>query len=255
MKGGKPLQKDGSQVCVIGLWHLGCVTAACLADLGYRVTGVDGDRKRIDDLKAGKPPVFEPGLAELVRANLDSGRLDFTTDLASGMKNAGFIYITYDTPVDDNDDVDLSEILAVAAEMAKSLEKDSVIMVSSQVPVGTCERLKAIVRKNNPAADVDIAYVPENLRLGQAIQRFKHPDGIVIGADNPATLKKVAKFFNVIKAPKVTMNLRSAEMTKHAINAFLATSIRFACATGSGPTPLKWPRRCAWIKGLAAVCR
>jgi UDPglucose 6-dehydrogenase len=227
------LKKDGSRVCVIGLWHLGCVTAACLADLGYRVTGVDRDRKRVDDLKAGKPPVFEPGLAEMVRANLDAGRLGFTTDISSGLKNTKYIYITYDTPVDDNDDVDLSEILTVAAEIAKSLEKGSVVIVSSQVPVGTCEKIKSVVLKNNPAADFDIAYVPENLRLGQAIQRFEHPDGIVIGADSPATLKKVKEFFGVIKAPKLTMNLRSAEMTKHAINAFLATSISFANEMGN----------------------
>ena len=220
-------KRDSTRVCIIGLWHLGCVASTCLADLGYHVVGVDKDRKRVKDLNAGKPPVFEPGLAELTKANLDTGRLSYTTDLKSGIKDSRFIYITYDTPVDDNDVVDLSEILAVAAEIAGILEKNSIIMVSSQVPVGTCERIKSIVLRNNPTADFDIAYVPENLRLGQAIERFKKPDGIVIGADSPTTLKKVEEFFDVIKAPKLTMNLRSAEMTKHAINAFLATSISF----------------------------
>jgi UDPglucose 6-dehydrogenase len=222
------VKKNGEGVCVVGLWHLGCVASACLAGLGYRVTGVDKDRKRVEDLNVGKPPVFEPGLAELIQAGLDAGRLTYTTDLKSGLRGSQFVYITYDTLVDDNDDVDLSEILALAAEMANSLEKGSVIMVSSQVPVGTCERIKSLVLKNNPAADFDIAYIPENLRLGQAIQRFERPDGIVIGADSTATLEKVESFFDVIPVPKVTMDLRSAEMTKHAINAFLATSISFA---------------------------
>ncbi len=222
------MKRTGSRVCVVGLWHLGCVASACLAGLGCRVIGVDRDQQRVKDLNDGKPPLFEPGLAELIKANLDVGRLSYTADLESGIRGAWFIYLTFDTPVDDNDDVDLSEILAVAAEMAEYLEKKSVIMVSSQVPVGTCERIRSIVLKNNPAADFDIAYIPENLRLGQAIERFMHPDGIVIGADSPTTLEKVERFFDVIEAPRLTMNLRSAEMTKHAINAFLATSISFS---------------------------
>ena len=221
------MKKPSSGVCVIGLWHLGCTAAACLAEAGYSVTGVDKDRKRVKELNAGRPPLFEPGLEELIKAGLDAKRLRFTADLKAGVRGARFIYVTYDTPVDDNDDVDLSEILAMAKEIAPILEKGTVIIVSSQVPVGTCERIKSIVLRNNPAADFDIAYVPENLRLGQAIQRFARPDGIVIGADSPSTLKKVEQFFSVIKAPRLTMGLRSAEMTKHAINAFLATSISF----------------------------
>jgi UDPglucose 6-dehydrogenase len=221
------VKRAGTKVGVIGLWHLGCVVSACLADLGYKVVGVDKDHKRIKDLNAGRPPLFEPGLAELIKTNLDTGRLSFTTDLKIGLKGSKYIYITYDTPVDDNDEVDLSEILAAAAGIAGQLEKDSVIIVGSQVPVGTCERIKAIVLKNNPAADFDIAYVPENLRLGQAIERFMKPDIIIIGTDSIATLKKVGEFFNVIKTHILTMDLRSAEMTKHAINAFLATSISF----------------------------
>jgi UDPglucose 6-dehydrogenase len=227
------VKKGGDRVCVIGLWHLGCVFSACLADLGYRVTGVDRSRRRTEDLSTGKPPVFEPGLGELIKAKLDAKSLSYTTDLAAGLRGSHYICITFDTPVDDNDDVDLSEIMALAADMAGWLEKGSVVMVSSQVPVGTCERIKSIILKNNPAADFDVAYVPENLRLGQAIRRFKNPDGIVIGADSPATLEKVERFYDVIRAPRLTMNLRSAEMTKHAINAFLATSISFANEMGN----------------------
>jgi UDPglucose 6-dehydrogenase len=221
------MKNCGSRVGVVGLWHLGCVVSACLADLGCRVIGVDRDRSRVENLNRAQPPVFEPGLAELIKSNLDEGRLGFTTELKSAVRGARFIFITYDTPVDDNDDIDLSEILAAAAEMAGFLEKGSVVVVSSQVPVGTCERIKSIVLENNPAADFDIAYIPENLRLGQAIERYKRPDGIVIGADSPAARDEVARFFNIIRAPRLTMDLRSAEMAKHAINAFLATSISF----------------------------
>ena len=227
------MKKNGSRVAVVGLWHLGCVVSACLADLGYRVTGVDRDATRVKDLNDGKPPVFEPGLAELIKANLDAGRLSYTADLESGLQGSRFFYITHDTPIDDNDEVDLSEIFDVVADMAEHLEKGSIIMVSSQVPVGTCERLKSIILKKNPAADCDIAYIPENLRLGQAIQRFKEADAMIIGADSPATLDKVENFFDVIKAPRLTMNLRSAEMTKHAMNAFLATSISFSNEMGN----------------------
>jgi UDPglucose 6-dehydrogenase len=221
------VNRDNKKVCVIGLWHLGCVASACLADLGYRVVGVDKDKQRVADLNAGRPPLFEPGLAELIKANLDAGRLIYTTDLKLGLKDSEYIYITFDTPVDDNDDADLTEILATAAEIAHLLKQGSIIMVGSQVPVGTCERIKALILENNPPAAFDIACVPENLRLGQAIECFKNPDFIVIGTDSPAAFKKVEGFFGVIKAPKLSMDLRSAEMTKHAINAFLATSISF----------------------------
>jgi len=182
------MKRLSTKVSVVGLWHLGCVASACLADLGYKVVGVDKNPRRTKDLNAGQPPLFEPGLAELVKKGLDGGRLTFTTDMKSGLKDAGFIYITYDTPVDDKDEVDLSEIMAAAEEMAGLMEKGSVIIVVSQVPVGTCERIKQTILRDNPAADSEIAYVPENLRLGQAIARFKKPDIIVIGTDSKATL-------------------------------------------------------------------
>ncbi len=223
------MKRLSTKVSVVGLWHLGCVVAACLADLGYTVAGADKDGKRVKELNAGRPPLFEPGLAELVKKGLVDGRLTFTTDMKTGLKDAGFVYITYDTPVDEKDEIDLSEVMAAAEEMAGLLEKGTVIIVGSQVPVGTCERIKQTILQHNPTAEFEIAYVPENLKLGQAIRRFKKPDIIVIGTDSKATLKKVGEFFtSVIKAPIITMDLRSAEMTKHAINAFLATSISFS---------------------------
>ncbi len=217
-----------NKVCVIGLWHLGSVYSACLADLGYQVVGVDKDAKRVADLNRGAPPIFEPGLNELITKNVQAKRLSYTADLALGAKGSAYVLITFDTPVDDNDEVDLSQLVATCYDLGKCLEKGAVVIICSQVPIRTCERLKAIVKEVNPALDLDVAYTPENLRLGEAIASFKNPARLVIGADNPATLDKVVSFFNVIDAPKIRMNLRTAEMTKHALNAFLATCISFS---------------------------
>ena len=135
--------------------------------------------------------------------------------------------ITFDTPVDENDELDFSPILNASKELAKYLENGSTIIVSSQVPVGTCDQIKSLIKQNNPSLDFDIAYSPENVRLGQAIECFKNPQRIVIGADNDLTLERAEALFDVIIAPKLRMNLRTAEMTKHALNALLATSISF----------------------------
>ncbi len=217
-----------TKVCVIGIWHLGSVVSGCLADLGYSVIGVDNDSKRVQELSKGIPPLFEPGLQELFSDSIKLKRLSFTTDLSSALKGCDLIMVTFDTPVDDNDDVDLSPVLNACREIGSCLENGSVIIISSQVPVGTCDYIKSMIKKNNPSLEFDIACSPENLRLGQAIDYFKKPDRIIIGADSEATLDRVETLFSVIPAPKIRMNLKSAEMTKHAINAFLATSISFA---------------------------
>ncbi len=222
-----------AKVCVIGIWHLGSVFSACLADAGYRVIGVDDDLNTVSQLNRGVPPIFEPGLEELIARNIKSKRLSYSTDLNTALKGSRYVLITYDTPVNDRDEVDLSRILALNAELAKYMEKGTVIIVSSQVPVGTCERIKSAILQANPGLDIDIAYSPENLRLGKAIECFQRPGRIVIGADSEATLDRVAKFFSVVDAPKVRMDLRTAEMTKHALNAFLATSISFANEIGN----------------------
>lgn len=218
----------GEKVCVIGIWHLGCVVSACLADLGYSVVGVDTDSNKVKNLNSGIPPLFEPGLEKLLKNNISLQRLAYTTDLTHALDGSSYALITYDTPVNEKDEVDLSQIFDTAIELSRHLEKDSVIIVSSQVPVGTCEQIRSMIKENNPALDFDIAYSPENLRLGRAIESFKNPERIVIGADDDATLDRVEALFSVIDAPKLRMNLRTAEMTKHALNAFLATSISFA---------------------------
>lgn len=221
------LRSHGSKICVIGIWHLGSVISACLADAGYAVTGVDADHGKIEKLNAGMPPIYEPGLAELIRRNIGSKRLVFTTDLRNAVESATCVWIAFDTPVDASDEVDTSEMLNVCSTLANYLEDNVIIVVSSQVPVGTCNRIKSIIRERNGAIQFDVAYSPENLRLGRAIECFRNPDRIVIGADSSSTLDRVEQLFSIISAPKLKMSLRSAEMTKHALNAFLATSISF----------------------------
>jgi UDPglucose 6-dehydrogenase len=216
-----------NRVCVIGLWHLGCVTSACLADIGHAVVGVDKDSKRVADLNNGIPPLFEPGLPELITQNLKRHSLSYTDNMEQALQAAGSVVIAFDTIVDEKDEVDLSEIFSLSTEMAKYLENDAVVVVTSQVPVGTCDKIKSLIHQSNPHLHFDIAYSPENLRLGQAIESFKNPRRIVIGADSEETLDKAEKLFTPINVPKLRMNLRSAEMTKHALNALLGMSISF----------------------------
>lgn len=217
-----------SKVCVVGMWHLGVVTSVCLADLGYHLVGVDKDRTRVDALNRGRPPLYEPGLEELLAANLASGRLRYTTDLEEALRGASYIFLALDTPVDENDEVDLAPLYETARELVRGMEPGATLVITSQVPVGTCESLAETVRQAAPSLPFGVACVPENLRLGQAIERFKRPDVLVFGADSPETLAKVEQLLAPIAAPRVRADLRTAEMSKHAINAYLATTITFA---------------------------
>ncbi|MFA5628910.1 MAG: nucleotide sugar dehydrogenase [Dehalococcoidales bacterium] len=214
-------------VCVIGLWHLGCVYSAGLADLGYRVIGVDSDIEVVKNLNRGIPPIYEPNLKEQVIGNIKSGALCYTADIANTVSGCPYIMITADTPLDDNDEVDLSPIREICKSIAPYLQSETLLIICSQVPVGTCDVLKTIIEAENPAARFDIVYSPENLKLGNAIAYFKQPDRIIIGADSENALTKAEKFFSVTNAPIIKMGLRSAEAAKHALNAFLATSISF----------------------------
>jgi UDPglucose 6-dehydrogenase len=222
-----------NKICVVGIWHQGAVAAACLADLGYQVMGVEQDQMRVQNLSAGKAPLFEPGLDDLLSKGIRSGNLSFTTSLKDGLSETHDILIMFDTPVDENDDIDLSGIFATAHEMAPFILPESVILVTAQVPVGTCEQIATIIQEVNPQADFGIAYSPENLRLGQAIDRFMHPPLPLIGSDRAETLDRIEKLLSVLPASWMRVNLRTAEMTKHALNAFLAVSICFANELGN----------------------
>jgi UDPglucose 6-dehydrogenase len=220
----------GTHVCVIGLWHLGCVYSACFAKLGYEATGTDENKTIIENLRRGRAPVFEPGLNDLIAEGMASGRLNFTDDIEEGLRNAEYVIIAYDTPVDTEDKMDLSPVLRAATRL-KSSTRHATVVVSSQVPVGTCEQVASIFASSG--MDLSLAYVPENLRLGKAIECFMSPDMIVIGAKDPSAMVKARALFAPIRTRIIEMDLRSAEMTKHALNAFLATSISFANEIGN----------------------
>ena len=216
-----------TKVCVVGIWHLGAVTSACLAELGYSVVGVESNPEKAKKLNEGVAPLFEPGLSELMRKNLGQGRLLYTSDLPAAVKQAQFVFLAFDTPVNDDDEVELLEVYKAALDISEWLAEDATVIVSSQVPVGTCEHIASAIRDFDSRRNVHIGCVPENLRLGKAIECFLKPAMIAIGADDEATLDRLQQFYSVLPAPKLLMNLRTAEMTKHALNAFLATSVSF----------------------------
>jgi UDPglucose 6-dehydrogenase len=215
------------KVVVVGLWHLGCTVSAGLADAGYFVTGVDFDKKIIDDLKLNKPPLFEPGLAELIKKNHDNGRLAFTADFKSALAEKKFIVIGFDTPVDNQDRPETSVLYKACKKIAQHAADDCKIIIMSQVPVGACRDMKKFILKHNSKLRCDVVYNPENLMLGQAIKKFMEPDRVIIGLENESARPAMEKFYQIIKAPKIYMDLESAEMVKHSTNSFLAMSISF----------------------------
>ena len=221
------------KICIIGIWHQGAVAAACLADFGYEVIATDNDREKIEKLKIGKAPIYEPGLDDLIKKNLHSKKLKFSTDIAGSVKGNRYIFIMFDTKIDENDSTDLDEIFETFKEIAPNLENDSVIIVSSQVPIGTCDNLFEVIRQLNPKLKFNIAYIPENLRLGQAINLFLNPNLPIIGADNNETFERVKNVLSVIQNNWKCVSVRTAEMTKHALNAFLGTTITFGNELGN----------------------
>ncbi|MEW6221769.1 MAG: nucleotide sugar dehydrogenase [Candidatus Hadarchaeota archaeon] len=212
------------KIAVFGLWHLGCVSAAGLAEMGHDVVGTDFDRKVVEGLSKGRPPIYEPRLEELIKKNAKRKKLSFVFDKKTALKGAEFIFITFDTKVDEKDRADLGETKRAAAEIAKHVRDGSVIVVSSQVPVGTCAEIKNVVSRG---AEVDICHVPENLRLGTALDSFLKPDRVVIGANEVSTMRKVKKLFQPLGCELITMGVESAEMAKHALNAYMAACISF----------------------------
>jgi UDPglucose 6-dehydrogenase len=214
-------------ICVAGLWHQGSVVSACLADIGHQVRGVSGEEKVVAALNAADPPVHEPKLKAIIRRNLRAGRLKYTMDYEDALKGADFAYIAIDTPVGPDDESDLSSIFDAARHIGRAMSGDLILIVSAQVPVGTCERIAALVRAENPVAAFDVAYVPEFLRLGAAVETFRRADRFVVGADSPAIAERVAALYRPLGRPVVIAGLRTAEMAKHACNTFLATSISF----------------------------
>jgi len=193
----------------------------------HQVHGVGDDEKVVAALTAGEPPVYEPTLKAIMRRNLRAGRLKFTTDYKEALDGAEFAYIAIDTPVGPDDESDLSGIFNAARHVGQAMSGKLILIVTAQVPVGTCERIAAIVRQESPAAVFDVAYVPEFLRLGTAVDTFRRADRFVVGANNLTVAERIAALYRPLGRPIIITNLRTAEMAKHASNAFLAASISF----------------------------
>ena len=216
------------KVCIQGLWHLGSVTAACMAAVGHDVVGLDEYQNTIDGLNHGQAPLFEPGLNDLLQAGIAKGRLRFTIDSADAAADAEVLWVTFDTPVDDEDHADVEFVLKQIKSVLPALTDGTVILVSSQMPVGSIRELEIFVRETLTNKQYDFACFPENLRLGKALDAFLNPDRIVVGVRTSEAKYRLEKLLLPVTARIEWMSVESAEMTKHAINAFLATSITFA---------------------------
>ena len=216
------------KICVQGLWHLGSVTAACLASVGHDVVGLDGDSNNISNLNQGKAPLFEPGLDEMIQNEINQGHLRFAQSSREALADAELLWVTFDTPVDEDDQADVEFVLGKIESVLPELNDGTVVLISSQIPVGSIKKLEYFVKDNYIKKQICFAYSPENLRLGKSIDVFLNPDRIVVGTRNDETKEKLKKLFSPITNKIEWMSVESAEMTKHAINAFLATSVTFA---------------------------
>ncbi|MBN2119114.1 MAG: UDP-glucose/GDP-mannose dehydrogenase family protein [Anaerolineales bacterium] len=216
------------QICVIGVGYVGLVTAACFADLGNRVVALDVDRQRVENLKKGIMPIYEPGLEELVKRNTKGGRLSFTTSYAEALKGAEFAFIAVGTPSGVDGNADLQYVDAAARSIAQNMTVPLIIINKSTVPIGTGDWVADIVKSAQPKP-IDFAVVscPEFLREGSAIGDFMSPHRNVIGSLDKDAANKVAQLHLPLRSPIVITDLRTAEMIKYASNAFLATKISF----------------------------
>jgi UDPglucose 6-dehydrogenase len=215
------------RIVVVGGWHQASVLSACFAELGHTVTGIADDALAVDRLNQGCAPVHEPGLDRLLRRNIEAGRLSYTTSYTDALKAVDFVFLSIDTPVGKDDDSDLASIFGAAEQIAKHAAAGFTLCVTAQVPVGTCDMLGEIMSLHRGGPVVSTVYVPEFLRLGDALRTFREPDRTVIGADDAAAADRVASLYAPLRRPIHRTTVRSAEMAKHASNAFLATSISF----------------------------
>lgn len=222
------------KIAIVGTGYVGLVTGTCLAEVGTDVVCIDIDQKKIDGLKTGKMPIYEPGLEPMVKRNFEKGRLHFSTSLADSINGASVVFIAVGTPPDEDGSADLKYVLGVAREIARNMNDYCVIVTKSTVPVGTAEKVRAAVTEELSARgseiEFDIASNPEFLKEGAAIEDFMKPDRIVVGVESEkarVTMNKVYKPFIMNGHPLIFMGIPSAEMTKYAANAMLATRISF----------------------------
>lgn len=215
-------------ICVVGTGYVGLTTGVCFADLGHSVTCIEIDLHKLELLRSGKSPIFEPGLEEVQERNMRAGRLRFTDDYAVGIPDAEFIFITVGTPMGEDGSADLTYVKAAARSIGQYLRSGSIIIDKSTVPVGTGDMVENIIAEHaGPDVKFDVVSNPEFLREGSALSDFFKPDRIVLGAKNREAAQRVAALHETLGAPIIITDLRTAEMIKYASNAFLATRISF----------------------------
>jgi UDPglucose 6-dehydrogenase len=220
------------RISIVGSGYVGLVSGAGLSDVGHHVVCMDIDQDRVDGLRNGVVPIFEPGLDEMILANSRQGRLEFTTSLEKAVEHAEALFIAVGTPPDEDGSADLSHVLAVAAGIGDCLQKKLLVIVKSTVPVGTCDRVRETIGKKLTArgceVEFSVASNPEFLKEGAAIADFMKPDRIVVGVENPeaeSLLRELYAPFNRNHEKLLCMDVRSSELTKYAANAMLATKI------------------------------
>ena len=219
------------RIAMIGTGYVGLVSGACLAEFGHEVVCIDKDPAKVETLKSGGIPIFEPGLDEVVAAGVRSGRLSFDTDLARGVAGASAVFLAVGTPSRRGDGhADLSFVFAAAEEIAKALTGYAVVVTKSTVPVGTSRQVEAIIKKARPDAEFDMASNPEFLREGSAIGDFRRPDRVVVGCDTERARKVMREVYRPLflnETPILFTSRETSELIKYAANAFLATKITF----------------------------
>lgn len=222
------MDKKINKVCVIGTGYVGLVTGVCFAEIGHTVVCVDNNEDKIEKLRNGISPIYEPGIDNLIVKNIKRRRLSFSKDIKSGMKGSDVVFICVNTPTQKNGKTDLRYIQAVAKEVAKSMDKYMVIISKSTMPVGTSKKIKETINKfRKKNVGFDVVSNPEFLREGTAVRDFLKPDRIVIGTESERAKKIMSQIYHLIDAPIIFTGIEGSEIIKHACNSFLATKISF----------------------------
>jgi UDPglucose 6-dehydrogenase len=219
------------RICIVGTGYVGLVTGTCFAEIGHHVVCVDNDVKKVELLKGGGIPIYEPGLDELVRKNVAAGRLQFTSEIAEGVRSCEVVFIAVPTPPRADGSVDMSFVEKVAREIAGAMTEYKIVVDKSTVPVKTGEKVAETIRRyNKHKVDVDVVSNPEFLREGCAVQDLMKPDRIVIGTSSDRPIAKMKDIYAPFNAPIIITDINSAELIKHASNSFLALKISYANA-------------------------
>jgi UDPglucose 6-dehydrogenase len=221
------------KLTIIGSGYVGLTTGACFAEVGHEVMCVDNDPAKIETLLAGKIPIYEPGLAEIVSSNVAAGRLAFTTETPEGVRHGDVVFIAVPTPPNPDGSVDLKYIEKVAREIAPAIKGYTVIVDKSTVPVKTGEKVTETIRRYAPGAEFDVVSNPEFLREGSAVEDLMKPDRIVIGANSERAIALMRQIYDPFHAPVLTTDVNSAELIKHAANSFLALKISYINAVSA----------------------